>query len=80
MPDVCERLDSRPEATPDPTTFYYSFERYVMYIWRALLRGSPQQLHHSGHAALDSTSFERRQASQYYRQWNVRNVGTSRTD
>lgn len=38
MPDVCERLDLRPEAMPDPTAFYHSFDRYAMYIWRALLR------------------------------------------
>ena len=76
MPDVCERLDLCPDAMPDPTTFCHSFDRYAMYIWRALLRVSAQQLRHSGHAALDSTFFEREQASQYYRQRNGRSVKT----
>ena len=43
-----------------------TFDRYAMYIWRALLRISAQQHPHSGHVALDSTLFERNQASQYY--------------
>jgi hypothetical protein len=38
MPDVCERLGISSDAPPDPTTFYHSFDRYAMYVWRALLR------------------------------------------
>ena len=38
MPAVCNLLGLHPDALPDPTTFYYSLERYAMYVWRALLR------------------------------------------
>lgn len=32
MPAVCDRLDVRPNAPPDPTTFYHSFDRYAMNV------------------------------------------------
>jgi hypothetical protein len=76
MPAVCERLGLNPDAPPDPTTFYHSFDRYAMYIWRALLRISAQQHPQSGHVALDSTFFEREQASQHYLQRCGRSVRT----
>jgi len=76
MPAVCDRPGVHPDAPPDPTTFYHSFDRYAMYIWRALLRISAQQHPQSGHVALDSTFFERNQASQYYRQRRGQNVKT----
>ncbi|AUX09837.1 transposase [Halalkaliarchaeum desulfuricum] len=76
MPEVCDRLGIHPEALPDPTTFYHSVDRYAMYVWRALLRVSAQQLRQSGHIALDSTFFERDQASQYYLQRQNRTVTT----
>ncbi|SMO90017.1 transposase [Halorubrum cibi] len=76
MPEVCDRLGIHPEALPDPTTFYHSLNRYAMYIWRALLRVSAQQLHQSGHVALDSTFFERKQASQHDLQRRNRTVTT----
>lgn len=76
MPEVCDRLDIHPDALPDHTTFYHSLDRYAMYVWRALLRVSAQQLRHSGHVALDSTFFEREQASQYYLQRRNRTVKT----
>lgn len=76
MPAVCDLLGIHPDALPDPTTFYYSLDRYAMYVWRALLRASAQQLRHSGHAALDSTFFERKEASQYYLQRSERTVKT----
>ena len=62
MPEVCDRLGIHSEALPDPTTFYYSLDRYAMFIWRALMRVSAQQLRQSGHITLDSTFFERKQA------------------
>jgi IS5 family transposase len=76
MPAVCDRLGVHPDAPPDPTTFYHSFDRYAMYVWRALLRISAQQHPQSGHVALDSTFFERNQASQYYRRRRGRSVKT----
>ena len=68
MPEICDRLGLHPDAMPHPITFYHSLDRYAMYIWRALLRVSAQQLRQSSHVALDSTFFERNQASQYYLQ------------
>jgi len=76
MPAICDRLGIHPDAPPDPTTFYHSFDRYAMYIWRALLRISAQQHPQSGHVALDSTFFEREQASQHYLQRCGRRVKT----
>ncbi|MWV40211.1 IS5 family transposase [Natrialba sp. INN-245] len=66
MPGICELLGLLPEALPDPTTFWHSFDRYAMRVWRALLRVSAQQHPNSGHVALDSTFFERGHASHYY--------------
>jgi len=37
MPEVCDRLGIHSEALPDPTTFYYSLDRYAMYIWKCRL-------------------------------------------
>ena len=76
MPDVCDRLGISSDAPPDPTTFYHSFDRYAMHVWRALLRVSAQQHPQSGYAALDSTFFERSNASQYYCQRKGRKVET----
>ncbi|SET95038.1 transposase [Natrinema hispanicum] len=76
MPEVCDCLGIHPEALPDPTTFYHSLDRYAMYVWRALLRVSEQQLRQSGHVALDSTFFDRDQPSQYYLQRQSRTVTT----
>ena len=79
MPAVCGRLGIHLDASPDPTTFYHSFDRYAMYVWQALLRISAQQYPQSGHIAFDSTFFERNQASQYYFQRRGRNVETIKT-
>ena len=76
MPKVCDRLGLHPDALPDPTAFYYSLDRYAMYVWRALLRVSAQQYPQSGDVALDSTFIERKQASQYYLQRCGRSVKT----
>ena len=76
MTAVCDQLGINPDAPPDPTTFYHSFDRYAMYIWPALLRISAQQHPQSGHVALDSTFFERNRASQYYLQRQGRSVKT----
>jgi len=76
MPKLCDLLGLHQDALPDPTTFYHSLDRYAMYVWRALLRRSAQQLRQSGQVALDSTFFERKQASQYYLQRSGRSVKT----
>ena len=51
----------------DYSTIYKSFDRLKMWVWRAPLRVSAQQHPQSSHAALDSTFFDRRPASSYYR-------------
>ena len=47
-----------------------------MWVWRALLLVSAQQHPQSGHAALDSTFFDRRRASSYFRQRAGRTIQT----
>lgn len=47
-----------------------------MYVWRALRRIFAQRSPHTGYVALDSTFFERKQASQYYGQRSEQNVKT----
>jgi hypothetical protein len=47
-----------------------------MFIWRVLVQGNAQQRPQSGNVSLDSTLFERNQASQYYRQRSGQNVKT----
>jgi hypothetical protein len=59
MRAVCDRVGVHPDAPPDPTTFFLSFDRYAIYICRALLRISAQQHPQSDHVALNSTFFER---------------------
>jgi len=61
-------LDLDQADLPDYTTIYKSFDQLKMWVWRALLRVSAQQHPQSGHVALDSTFFDRRSASSYYRQ------------
>jgi len=57
-------------------TIYKSFDRLKMWVWRALLRVSAQQHPQSEHAALDSTFFDRRRASSYFRQRAGRTIQT----
>ena len=80
MSAVCDRLGIHPKALPGHTTFYHSLDRYAMYVWRALLRVSAQQLRHSGHVALDSTFFERKQASHLWNALVKDIVGESEND
>jgi len=76
MTEICDALGLDPDDLPDFTTVYKSFDRLEMWVWRALLRVSAQQHPQSGHAALDSTFFDRRSASSYYRQRSGSNVQT----
>ena len=64
--EVSDALGIDPENVPEFTTIYRSFDRYVMGVWRALLRASAWQLPRSGHAAIDSTFFDRFHASRHY--------------
>ena len=68
------RLDR--DHLPDYSTIYKSFHQLKMWVWRALLRVSAQQHPQSGHAALDSTFFDRRRSSSYFRQRSGNTVQT----
>ena len=64
------------DDVPDYSTIYKSFDRFPMGRWRALLRVSAQQHPQSGHVALDSTFFERRQVPSYCLDRSDRTVQT----
>lgn len=51
---------------PGPSALCKSFDRAPMSIWRELLRQSSELLDQTGHAAIDTTYFNRRQASSHY--------------
>ena len=51
---------------PGPSALCKSFDRAPMSIWRELLQQSSELLDQTGHAAIDATSFDRRQASSHY--------------
>ncbi len=76
MAEVLDIPDLDQDDLPDHTTIYKSFDRLKMWVWRALLRGNAQQHPQSGHATLDSTFFDRRRASSYFRQRAGRTVQT----
>ena len=76
MAEIRDVLGLDRDGLPDYSTIYKSFDRLKMWVWRALLRVSAQQHPLSGHAALDSTFFDRRSASTYYRQRSGSNVQT----
>jgi IS5 family transposase len=59
MTEIRDALDLDRDGLPAHTTIYKSFDRLKMWVWRALLRVSAQQHSQSGHAALDSTFFDR---------------------
>jgi IS5 family transposase len=76
MTALLEVLDLEEGDVPDFTTLNKSFDRFKMWVWRALLRVSAQQHPQSGHVALDSTFFDRGHASAYYRTRSNRSVET----
>jgi IS5 family transposase len=76
MAKIRDALGFDRDDLPDYSTIYKSFDRLKMWVWRALLRVSAQQHPQSGHAALDSTFFDRGSASSYYRQRSGSNVQT----
>ena len=76
MAEIRDVLDLDRDDLPDSRTLYKSFDRLKMWAWRALLHVSAQQYPQSGHAALDSTFFDRRRASAYFRQRAGRTIQT----
>jgi len=80
MAEIRDALGLDPDDLPDYSTIYKSFDRLKMWVWRALLRVSAQQHPQSEHAALDSTFFDRRRASSYFRQRAGRTIQTLKSD
>ncbi|WP_254280610.1 IS5 family transposase [Haloarcula marina] len=76
MTEICDALGLDRNELPDYSTIYKSFDRLKMWVWRALLRGNAQQHPQSGHAALDSTFFDRRRVSSHFRQRSGSTVQT----
>src|SRR6056297_2472316 len=76
LAEIRDALGLDRDDLPDYSTIYKSFDRLKMWVWRALLRASAQQHPQSGHAALDSTFFDRRRASSYFRQRAGRTIQT----
>jgi len=76
MTGIRDVLGLDQDDLPDYSTIYKSFDRLKMWVWRALLRVSAQQHPQSGHAALDSTFFDRRRSSSYFRQRSGNTVQT----
>ena len=64
---------------PGPSALCKSFDRAPMHIWRELLRLSSELLDQNGHAAIDATYFDRRQASSHYLKRCDRTVQTVQT-
>ena len=61
---------------PSPSTLYWSFNRAPMSLLRAFLNRSSKLLDRSGHTAINSTFFERQQASTHYLRRTDRSVET----
>ena len=76
MAEIRNVLGLDRDDLPDYSTIYKSFDRLKMWAWRALLRASAQQRPQSGHTALDSTFFDRRRTSSYFRQRAGRTIQT----
>jgi hypothetical protein len=59
-----------------PSTLCKAFKRAPMGVWRELLRRSAELLDQNSHAAIDTTYFDRQQASAYYLKRTGRSVRT----
>jgi IS5 family transposase len=66
MPRIVGQVGLTPADLPDFTTLCKAFDRLKMAVWRALLRHSADLFDGSGHAAIDSTGFDRHHASRHY--------------
>jgi len=66
MPHILAEIGLEPDELPDHSTLVKAFDRLTMEVWRVLLRLSAQEHETSGHAAIDSTYFDRENASKHY--------------
>ena len=66
MPQITGEIGLDTADLPDHSTLVKAFDRFTIEIWRVLLRLSAQLHDPSGHAAIDSTFFDRENASRHY--------------
>ncbi|WP_267162661.1 IS5 family transposase [Halovenus salina] len=66
MPQILAEIGLEPDELPDHSTLVKWFDRITMAVWRVLLRCSAQEHEPSGHAAIDSTYFDRESACKHY--------------
>ena len=66
MPQILGEIGRIGADLPDHSTLVKAFDRLRMAIWRVLLCREAQQHEPSGHAAIDSTFFDRENASRHY--------------
>ena len=66
MPQITGEIGLDTADLPDHSTLIKAFDRFTIEIWRVLLRLSAQLHDPSGHAAIDSTFFDRENASRHY--------------
>ena len=66
MPQILAEIGLEAADLPHHSTLVKAFDRFTVAIWRVLLRLSAQPHEPSGHAAIDSTFFDRENASRHY--------------
>jgi len=66
MPQILAEIGLETDELPDHSTLVKAFDRLTMAVWRVLLRLSAQEHEPSGDAAIDSTYFDRENASKHY--------------
>ncbi len=66
MSHILDEIGIEPDELPDHSTLVKWFDRITMAVWRVLLRLSAQEHEPSGDAAIDSTYFDRENASKHY--------------
>ena len=67
MPQILAEIGLETDELPDHSTLVKAFDRLTMAVWRVLLRPKITQEHEpSGNAAIDSTYFDRENASKHY--------------
>jgi len=66
MPHILAEIGLEAADLPDHSTLVKAFDRLEMEVWRVLLRLSAQLHDPAGHAAIDSTFFDREAASKHY--------------
>jgi len=66
MPHILAEIGLETDELPDHLTLVKAFDRLTMAVWRVLLRLSAQEHEPPGDAAIDSTYFDRENASKHY--------------